>query len=203
MNSLVRLRLIPYNLRLIEARREKSWTQKDLALLVGIHPSHVSAIETLRAVPTPTLMSEITDALQKDRGYLFPEALLKALREDVFARRLAEIGERQLMSLADAKRAGLLPTSSESEEALNRLMDRQLLAGKVNEVLSFLCPRERRVIELRFGLDDRGESRTLEQVGKEIRITGGRVQQIEAKALRKLRHPSRSKMLKMLKDFLE
>jgi RNA polymerase primary sigma factor len=76
---------------------------------------------------------------------------------------------------------------------------RQLLKEQVEEVLHTLTPRERRVLQLRFGLED-GRSRTLEEVGKEFAVTRERIRQIEAKALRKLRHPSRSKKLK---DYLE
>lgn len=76
---------------------------------------------------------------------------------------------------------------------------RTLLKEQVEEVLHTLTPRERRVLQLRFGLED-GRSRTLEEVGKEFAVTRERIRQIEAKALRKLRHPSRSKKLK---DYLE
>ncbi|WP_071431126.1 RNA polymerase sigma factor RpoD [Angelakisella massiliensis] len=74
-----------------------------------------------------------------------------------------------------------------------------LLKEQLEEVLSTLTPREEKVLKLRFGLED-GRSRTLEEVGKEFNVTRERIRQIEAKALRKLRHPSRSKRLK---DFLE
>ena len=66
------------------------------------------------------------------------------------------------------------------------------------EVLETLTPREKKVLELRFGIED-GRTRTLEEVGKEFNVTRERIRQIEAKALRKLRHPSRSKKLR---DFL-
>ena len=66
-------------------------------------------------------------------------------------------------------------------------------------MLKTLTPREAKVLKLRFGLDD-GRQRTLEEVGKEFDVTRERIRQIEAKALRKLRHPSRSKKLK---DFLD
>ena len=71
------------------------------------------------------------------------------------------------------------------------------LAAEV--ILDSLSHRERKVLGLRFGLED-GRSRTLEEVGREFQVTRERIRQIEAKALRKLRHPSRSKKLK---DYLE
>lgn len=74
-----------------------------------------------------------------------------------------------------------------------------LLKEQLSDVLSTLTPREEKVLRLRFGLED-GRSRTLEEVGKEFNVTRERIRQIEAKALRKLRHPSRSKRLK---DFLD
>ena len=73
-----------------------------------------------------------------------------------------------------------------------------LLKEQLVEVLSTLTPREEKVLRLRFGIED-GRTRTLEEVGKEFNVTRERIRQIEAKALRKLRHPSRSKKLK---DFL-
>ena len=74
-----------------------------------------------------------------------------------------------------------------------------LLKEQLGNVLGTLTPREEKVLRLRFGLED-GRSRTLEEVGKEFNVTRERIRQIEAKALRKLRHPSRSKKLK---DFLD
>src|SRR5579863_2106763 len=75
----------------------------------------------------------------------------------------------------------------------------QLLKEQVEDVLDSLTERERKVLQLRFGLDD-GRARTLEEVGREFKVTRERIRQIEAKALRKLRHPSRSRKLK---DYLE
>lgn len=75
----------------------------------------------------------------------------------------------------------------------------RLLKEQLEEVLDTLTPREEKVLRLRFGLDD-GRSRTLEEVGQQFGVTRERIRQIEAKALRKLRHPSRSKKLK---DYLE
>ena len=81
-----------------------------------------------------------------------------------------------------------------AEAAAFTLLKEQLL-----DVLDTLTDREKKVLKLRFGLDD-GRARTLEEVGKEFQVTRERIRQIEAKALRKLRHPSRSKKLR---DYLE
>ncbi len=75
----------------------------------------------------------------------------------------------------------------------------QLLKEQIDKVLDELTPREKRVLQLRFGLKD-GRTRTLEEVGHEFNVTRERIRQIEAKALRKLRHPSKSRKLR---DYLE
>lgn len=79
------------------------------------------------------------------------------------------------------------------------IASKQLLKEQIEDALGTLTPREQRVLQLRFGLED-GRSRTLEEVGAEFNVTRERIRQIEAKALRKLRHPSRSRKLK---DYLE
>jgi RNA polymerase primary sigma factor len=102
------------------------------------------------------------------------------------------IGEEEDSHLGDflEDEAALAPAEAASH---------QLLKEQVMDVLHSLTYRERKVLALRFGLED-GRSRTLEEVGREFRVTRERIRQIEAKALRKLRHPSRSKKLK---DYLE
>ncbi|MFC2034586.1 RNA polymerase sigma factor RpoD [Chloroflexota bacterium] len=102
------------------------------------------------------------------------------------------IGEEEDSHLSDfiEDRDALPPVDAASK---------QLLKEQIDEVLSCLTPREQRVLVLRFGLED-GRSRTLEEVGQEFNVTRERIRQIEAKALRKLRHPSRSRKLK---DYLE
>jgi RNA polymerase primary sigma factor len=74
-----------------------------------------------------------------------------------------------------------------------------MLSEQISDVLASLTSRERRVLELRFGLED-GRTRTLEEVGREFGVTRERIRQIEGKALRQLRHPSRSRRLR---DYLE
>jgi RNA polymerase primary sigma factor len=104
----------------------------------------------------------------------------------------APIGEEEDSHLGDfiEDRDALPPVDAASK---------QLLKEQIEEVLMALTPREQRVLRLRFGLED-GRSRTLEEVGQEFNVTRERIRQIEAKALRKLRHPSRSRKLK---DYLE
>ncbi len=102
------------------------------------------------------------------------------------------IGEEEDSHLGDFIEDEAAPAPAEA--ASHILMKEQLW-----DVLDTLTPREEKVLRLRFGLDD-GHQRTLEEVGKEFKVTRERIRQIEAKALRKLRHPSRSKKLK---DYLD
>ena len=102
------------------------------------------------------------------------------------------IGEEEDSHLGD-----FIP--DEDAPAPSDVASHTMLKEQLAEVLSTLTPREEKVLRLRFGLED-GRSRTLEEVGKEFNVTCERIRQIEAKALRKLRHPSRSKKLR---DFLD
>lgn len=102
------------------------------------------------------------------------------------------IGEEEDSHLGDFIPDDEMPAPVEA--ATSTMLNEQLM-----DVLSSLTPREVKVLRLRFGIDD-GRQRTLEEVGKEFNVTRERIRQIEAKALRKLRHPSRSRRLK---DFLE
>ena len=102
------------------------------------------------------------------------------------------IGEEEDSHLGDFIPDEEVPATAEA--AAFSMLKEQLV-----EVLDTLTEREQKVLKLRFGLED-GRARTLEEVGKQFDVTRERIRQIEAKALRKLRHPSRSKKLK---DYLE
>lgn len=102
------------------------------------------------------------------------------------------IGEEEDSHLGDFIEAENVPLPADAAAF-------SLLRDQLGEVLSTLQEREQKVLRLRFGLDD-GRARTLEEVGKEFNVTRERIRQIEAKALRKLRHPSRSKILR---DYLD
>ncbi len=135
--------------------------------------------------PTP---EEIGDAMEI--GPEKVEEILKISQEPVSLE--TPIGEEEDSHLGDFIEDRNAPAPADAASF-------QLLKEQVNEVLHTLTEREARVLQLRFGLQD-GRSRTLEEVGREFGVTRERIRQIEAKALRKLRHPTRSRKLK---DFLE
>jgi RNA polymerase primary sigma factor len=141
----------------------------------------------------PTV-EEIAEAMSKGQEVVVtPEKvreIIKVSQEPVSLE--TPIGEEEDSHLGDfiEDRGALAPAEAASH---------QLLKEQVEAVLDSLTGRERRVLQLRFGLED-GRARTLEEVGREFNVTRERIRQIEAKALRKLRHPSRSRKLK---DYLE
>jgi RNA polymerase sigma factor RpoD-like protein len=148
-------------------------------------------LQTLGREPT---VEEIATEMSKGQEVVVtPEKvreIIKVSQEPVSLE--TPIGEEEDSHLGDfiEDRGALAPAEAASH---------QLLKEQVEAVLDSLTGRERRVLQLRFGLED-GRARTLEEVGKEFNVTRERIRQIEAKALRKLRHPSRSRKLK---DYLE
>jgi len=137
----------------------------------------------------PTV-EEIAEAMSKGQEEVVtPEKVREIIKASQQAISLdTPVGEEEDAHLGDfiEDRSALAP----AEAAARQLLKEQLAA-----VLESLTGRERRVLQLRFGLED-GRARTLEEVGKEFNVTRERIRQIEAKALRKLRHPSRSRKLK-------
>jgi len=118
------------------------------------------------------------------------EEILKISRQPVSLE--TPIGEEEDTHLGDFIEDGKIMSPVD-------VASHELLKDQIDSVLGTLTPREQKVLTLRFGLED-GRSRTLEEVGKEFKVTRERIRQIEAKALRKLRHPTRSRKLK---DYLE
>ena len=142
-------------------------------------------LQELGHAPTPEEIAEEMD-MPVDRV----REILKISQEPVSLE--TPIGEEEDSHLGDFIQDDNVPVPADA--AAFTLLKEQLV-----EVLSTLTDREQKVLRLRFGLDD-GRARTLEEVGKEFNVTRERIRQIEAKALRKLRHPSRSRKLK---DYLD
>jgi RNA polymerase primary sigma factor len=133
-----------------------------------------------------------TEEIAEEMG-ITPEKVREALRISKEPLSLnSPIGEEEDSQLGDFVEDKQATAPSEAASLT-------MLRTEVEDILDSLTPRERRVLQLRFGLID-GRQRTLEEVGKRFGVTRERIRQIEAKALRKLRHPSRSKRLT---DFLE
>jgi RNA polymerase primary sigma factor len=145
-------------------------------------------IERIKASPLSALESDLDIELQRAAQKV--REIIKVSQQPVSLE--TPIGEEEDSHLGDfIEDAGALAPAEAASH--------QLLKEQVESVLGSLTARERRVLQLRFGLED-GRARTLEEVGKEFGVTRERIRQIEAKALRKLRHPSRSKKLK---DYLD
>ncbi len=165
-----------------------------------------------RTIRIPVHMIETINKFRREQARLeqklgrepTPEEVAKVLEID-------ETRAREIIKISQEPTSLETPVGKEEDSRLKDFVEDEeikspaeaasyeLLKLHINEVLESLNPRERRVLELRFGLKD-GHSRTLEEVGKEFGVTRERIRQIEAKALRKLRHPTRSKKLR---DYLE
>ena len=149
---------------------------------------HLTLWDAVLQLPEP-MRAAVTLFYYEDCSVAETAQILKISQEPVSLE--TPIGEEEDSHLGD-----FIPdedASEPSEAASFTLLKEQLV-----DVLGTLTPREEKVLKLRFGIED-GRTRTLEEVGKEFNVTRERIRQIEAKALRKLRHPSRSKKLK---DFL-
>ncbi len=165
-----------------------------------------------RTIRIPVHMVETIHKVSRYSRQLLQEYGREASAEEI-AERMGTTAEkvREIMKIAQDPVSLETPIGEEEDSHLGDFIPDDdspapaeaasyaLLREQLNEVLHTLTPREEHVLKLRFGLDD-GRTRTLEEVGKEFNITRERIRQIEAKALRKLRHPSRSKRLK---DYLD
>lgn len=165
-----------------------------------------------RTIRIPVHMVETINKLIRVSRQLLQELGRDPLPEEIAQEMgLSEDKVREIMKIAQEPVSLETPIGEEEDSHLGDFIPDDdvpapaeaaaftLLKEQLMEVLDTLTPREEKVLRLRFGLDD-GRARTLEEVGKEFNVTRERIRQIEAKALRKLRHPSRSKKLK---DYLE
>ena len=165
-----------------------------------------------RTIRIPVHLVESINRVKKTAGELLRKNGREPTAEEIAAQLEMEPARvREFLQLAQEPVSLETPVGEEEDAHLEDFIQdeeagvpvdeagRQLLRRELMNVLKSLTPREERVIALRFGLED-GRARTLEELGKEFHVTRERVRQIEAKALRKLRHPSRAKRLR---DYLE
>jgi RNA polymerase primary sigma factor len=165
-----------------------------------------------RTIRIPVHMVETINKLIRTSRRLLQELGREPLAEEIAAEmEITPERVREILKVSQEPISLEMPIGEEDDSHLGDFIEdqtalapaeaasHQLLKEQVEDVLGGLTDRERKVLQLRFGLDD-GRSRTLEEVGKEFKVTRERIRQIEAKALRKLRHPSRSRKLK---DYLD
>ncbi len=165
-----------------------------------------------RTIRIPVHLVESINRVKKMSGEILRKKGREATAEEIAVRLDMEPDRvRELLLLAQEPVSLETPVGEEEDAHLEDFIQdeeagipadeagRQMLRRELMSVLKSLTPREERVISLRFGLED-GRARTLEELGQEFNVTRERVRQIEAKALRKLRHPSRAKRLR---DYLE
>ena len=165
-----------------------------------------------RTIRIPVHMVETINKVKKVSSQLLHENGHEPSAEEIAERLEMPVDKvREIMRVAQAPVSLETPIGEEEDSHLGDFIpddeapvpaeaaSQTLLKEQLAEVLKTLTPREEKVLRLRFGLED-GRPRTLEEVGKEFNVTRERIRQIEAKALRKLRHPSRSKKLR---DFLD
>ena len=165
-----------------------------------------------RTIRIPVHLVESINRVKKTAGELLRKNGREPTAEEIAAQLEMEPARvRELLQLAQEPVSLETPVGEEEDAHLEDFIQdeeagvpvdeagRQLLRRELMNVLKSLTPREERVLTLRFGLED-GQARTLEELGKEFNVTRERIRQIEAKALRKLRHPSRAKRLR---DYLE
>ena len=164
-----------------------------------------------RTIRIPVHMVETINKVKKVSSQLLHEQGKEPTAEEIAERLEMSVDKvREIMRVAQEPVSLETPIGEEEDSHLGDFIPDEgasepseaasftLLKEQLVDVLSTLTPREEKVLKLRFGIED-GRTRTLEEVGKEFNVTRERIRQIEAKALRKLRHPSRSKKLK---DFL-
>ena len=165
-----------------------------------------------RTIRIPVHMVETINKLIRESRQLLQELGREPLPEEIAERMGISVGRvREILKISQEPVSLETPIGEEEDSHLGDFIQDQnvpvpaeaaasnLLRDQLNEVLDTLTEREQKVLRLRFGMDD-GRARTLEEVGKEFQVTRERIRQIEAKALRRLRHPSKSRKLK---DYLD
>lgn len=196
-----RLKMQLRNNRMLECREKLGWTQQQAAVASGVPHQYFGQYELMKTSPVefirwkkpaPVRMLawkkyalKIAQTYDVPPEYLWPKAVQEATGSAYVTIKMCSEEANALLG-------------SFGQDPIKKL-DEGDLSRKVDEVLAALDPREQKILRIRFGIG-RPSDHTLEEVSKEIGITNERVRQIESKALRKLRHPSLAKKLKIFVD---
>jgi RNA polymerase sigma factor (sigma-70 family) len=192
----IRLEARLKNSILIEAREKLGLSIKDVSEEIGIASSTYGTYERLVQYPSLKRQVDICNFF-KDKGIFMEE-------ENVFPKELTGLSKHipnkyTISRQVNRQELALLGTTGQrtlmmSNIDMDRYTDEIFAKKEIEKIVDTLTPRESDIIKLRYGLDDGGE-RTLDEVGKMFGVSSTRIMQIEAKAVRKLRHPSRAKQL--------
>lgn len=193
------------NIVMRNQRRRMGWTQIDLASVSGVGINDIHAMEKFKVLPgklriVNDKLIRVARTLEADFDELFPSEYLHAMQKMKYPlwqgtfRWMREIYLDEL-SEEDLPEALIDDAAEHVEYQIYHQHLRQIL----EELLNDLSPREQLVMEKRFGLDG-GETQTYEEVGQHFGVTRERIRQVEARAMRRLRHPSRSKRLSVFRE---
>jgi RNA polymerase sigma factor (sigma-70 family) len=167
---------------------KKGWSQSGLGKVLGVTPSRVGDWFNMKDYPRdPNIMLRLSEMVGKFPEEIFPELLRS---KDWLT------GEREWTVYKEVDTEMFLPVNEVKSLVANCDVDEPFLKDDVNKALATLSPKERRIIEMRLGLGDEPGEATLEEIGELFNVTKTRIMQLEAKALRKLRSPSRRDILK-------
>jgi RNA polymerase sigma factor (sigma-70 family) len=183
------------NARIKKTLQDKGITIKQMANDLSCSYQKLSRIINLWVVPSDNDLVSICTYLNVPIENLFPESLLKAVRSGVFKNREKTLRQPELVMLTETiEQRHLLEQSKDTFDQVEDKIQKEELKRILPSVLKTLTLNEQTVIIYRYGLDGQ-KSRTLEEIGTILKVTRERIRQIEHKALRKLRHPSRSRLL--------
>jgi RNA polymerase sigma factor (sigma-70 family) len=190
-----------FNFAMRNRRAELGLSQKRLAEMCGMQIYEISAIEGLRAPSgraevVSVMLTKIAKSLETDFSVLFPQDYLDMLQAELLPRRRQPYIWCRDIRLSELAASDIqLQLPSAEEIAFEGIVD-QSMKQDVEKVLGALSPREREVVEMRFGMGSHKQDHTLEEVAQHFRVTRERVRQIEQIALKTMRSPKYSEALK-------
>jgi|GEM_PF-2451428 RNA polymerase sigma factor (sigma-70 family) len=190
--KILRMRLIVQNNRLKEELEHHGYKQSDFARLISMREQDLSGIINLHILPTEDQMISIAIALEKPIDFLFPDVLLESVRKNIFKNRTRLLNGEEVKQISGPP---LLLLTSGGIQDVEEGLYLEALDKQLNKAMSCLTHRERRVLELLYGLTG-NPPLDLRKTGAEFNVTGERVRQIAAKALHKLRYHKHSRPLR-------